>query len=251
DRLFRIAQAVAAVDCYRARVTARRPEPGGDTNSVNRVCWSRLHPFLMARLTQCLQANAVQSLVCCAISGRVADKWMPAAEMSRQLEHELVDSGLFSSVEVSLDLRLPVPGGRTWLAGETEKTVAAIRESLARRQPVLVEILRDPVTSPAAAQIVVVYRLEEPADNKAMLTYYDPALATAPGSLRIAKTDYGFVFHDVPSQAAPDSDAPESEDRAAAQGLHLLAVPPAPPPLFGARRWLRWCLPWGLCWYLK
>lgn len=241
ETLFRTALAIAAVDHYRARVTPRRPEPGGETNPVNRARWSRLQPFLMSRLTDCLRTNAEPALACCAISGRVAEQWISEAQLRHQLKQQLLDSDLFDSVEISIDLKLPVPGGDAWLHGETAKTLSAVRESLARRQPGVIEVLRDPATTPAAAQVLVVYRLEEAEDGWTTLACYDPAAEDGRCRLRLRQRGKRFVIRTQPA----------SETLSAVSGLRLMDLAPARPPLFGLRRWLRWVLPWGPLWYVK
>lgn len=241
EPLFRAAVAIAALDHYRSRVGIPRPEPGGNTNPANRERWSALRPYLMARAQQCLQSNAADSLLWRAILGRVADNWVPTALIGRRLERHLMDSGLFTSIAVDLDLRPPVPGGRVWLRAETAKALETVKASLAGRQPVLVELLRDPLVSPAAAQWVVVYRMETAEDGWTTLACYDPVLGIAPLSLRLRLEDDALTVRE--SSAA--------EAGPAIKALRVVAVTETLPPLFGLRRRLRWLLPWGFFWYLK
>lgn len=239
--LFRAALAIAALDHYRARVSVPRAEPGGGTNPVNRDRWAVLRPYLMQRVRHGLQSNATDSLLWRAILGRVADNWVPTALIGRRLERHLMESGLFTSVAVDLDLRPPVPGGRVWLRAETAKTLETVKASLARRRPVLVELLRDPLASPAAAQWAVVYRMDTTEDGWTTLACYDPALGAAPLSLRLRLEDDALTVRESPAE----------EVGPAVKALRVITYAPAPPPLFGPRRRLRWLLPWGLFWYLK
>ncbi|WP_299624587.1 hypothetical protein [Pelagibius sp.] len=241
EPLFRAALAIAALDHYRARVAVPRAEPGGSTNPANRDRWAVLRPYLIGRVQHGLQSNAADSLLWRAILGRVADNWVPTALIGRRLERHLMESGLFTSVAVDLDLRPPVPGGRVWLRGETAKTLETVKASLARRQPVLVELLRDPLVSPAAAQWVVVYRMETAADGWTTLACYDPALGAAPLSLRLRLEDDALTVREPSTEEAGP----------AVKALRAVTYATAAPPLFGLRRWLRWVLPWGLFWYLK
>ena len=133
EPLFHTALAIAAVDHYEACVTMRRPEPGGGTNPTNRKHWSALRPYLMERLQRSVAVNTAGSLESRAIFGCLADNWIPVEQISRQLKGQLDGSGLFTSVDVTLDLRPPVAGGRAWLRTETAETLTAVKERLAKR----------------------------------------------------------------------------------------------------------------------
>ncbi|WP_420345483.1 hypothetical protein [Pelagibius sp.] len=240
ESLFRTALALAAADHYRARVAPPRRDPGGSTNPANRERWAALRPYLLRQLHAWAEDNAADSLVWRAVAGRIADDWIPAEQIGRSLERQLSETGLFTSVAVELDLKPPVPGGSVWLRARTAETLERIREALAQRQPVPVEVLRDPLTAPAAAQILVVYRLEDRDDGWLSLTGYDPVAPDTPQGLRL--------------QSGPDGlrvrEPQDGEGRPAVKGLRCIAAPPGEPPLFGWRRRLRWVLPWGLFWYL-
>ena len=238
EDLFRLALILLAVDHYRAQVAVPRPEPGGGTNPVNRDCWARLRPYLMARLRRCLAANAADSLAARAILGRIADNWIPGPEIARRLEREIMDSGAFVSVEVGLDLKLPVPGGRVWLRAETEKALSAVTALLRKRQPALIEVLRDPTTAPGSAQFLVVYELQAQ-DDGTVLSCYDPKDATRPRRLRLKALEDRVAFQELPAD----------ETRPAVRGFRVLDLPRELPPLSWIRRWLRWVF--GFFWYLK
>lgn len=241
EQLFHVALAISAFDHYEARVSSRRPEPGGTTNPTNRRRWSALRAYLMERVTGSVAANAAGSLQSRAIFASLADNWLPVEQISRRLKKQFDDSGLFTSVDVTLDLRPAVEGGREWLRMETTRTLAVIKDRLARRRPVPVEVLRDPTVSPNAAQVVVVYRLDELDDGWIGLACYDPVRATEPVGMRLSLAPDRFIIYDVPS----------NQPHAAPKGLRQLSVTPGMPPLFGLRRWLRWVLPWRLIWWLK
>lgn len=240
EALFRIVLALAAVDHYRARLAPPRPDPGGSTNRTNRERWAMLRPHLLRRLHAWAEDNAADSLVWRAVAGRIADNWIPAEQISRSLERQLSQTGLFTSVAVELDLKPPVPGGSAWLRDRTAETLERIKAALAQRQPLAVEVLRDPLTAPTAAQILVVYRLEDRDDGWLSLTGYDPVAPDAPQGMRL--------------QLGPDAlrvrEPQDGEGCPTVKGLRCIALPPGEPPLFGWRRRLRWVLPWGLFWYL-
>jgi len=240
EALFRIALALAAVDHYRARLAPPRPDPGGSTNPANRQRWAALRPYLLQRLQEWAEGNPADSLVWQAVAGRVADNWIPAEQISRGLERQLSQTGLFTSVAVELDLKPPVPGGGAWLRARTAETLERIRAALSRRQPLAVEVLRDPLTVPAAAQILVIYRLEDRDNGWLSLTGYDPATPDAPQRMEL---QFG-------PEALRVREPQDGEGRPAVKGLRCIAAPPGQPPLFGWRHRLRWVLPWGLFWYL-
>lgn len=239
EDLFRTALILLALDCYRARAPVPRPAAGGSTNPANRERWAVLRPHLIARLEQWLGANASGSLFARAVLGRVAEDWIPAAQIGRRLEETIMASGDFTSVEVAFDLRPPARGGEAWLKAEAEKTLAAIRDLLAERQPALIEVLRDPGTAPAGAQLLVVYRLEEEPGQGAKLLCYDPADAPNARFLKLGLGAGGLRFEESPA----------SEDRAVVKGIRLVDLPSQPPPLSRFRRWFRWIF--SICWYVR
>jgi len=240
EALFRIVLALAAIDHYRARLAPPRPDPGGSTNATNRERWAALRPYLLRRLHAWAEDNAADSLIWRAVAGRIADNWIPAEQISRSLERQLSETGLFTSVAVDLDLKPPVPGGGAWVRARTAETLERIKAALAQRQPVAVEVLRDPLTAPAGAQVLVVYRLEDRGDGWLFLTGYDPATPGAPQRMRLQ----------LGPEALRVREPQDSEGRPAVKGLRCIDAPPGEPPLFGWRRRLRRVLPWGLFWYL-
>lgn len=241
EPLFHAALAIAAVGHYEARVTMRRPQPGGSTNPTNRKHWSALRPYLMECVRRSVAADTAGSLESRTIFACLADNWIPVEQISRQLKRQFDDSGLFKSVEVALDLRPSVKAGREWLRAETMETLKVIKQRLARRRPVLIEVLRDPTESPSAAQMVVVYRLDEFDNDWLGLACYDPTRGPEPVGLRLLFSAGGLVIYDVPSDQA----------HVAPKGLRQLSVGAEPPPLFGLRHMLRWVLPWRVFWWLK
>ena len=240
EALFRIVLALAALDHYRARLAPPRPDPGGNTNPTNRKRWAALRPYLLRRLHAWAEANAAESLVWRAVAGRIADNWIPAEQISRGLERQLSQTGLFTSVAVDLDLKPPVPGGGVWLRARTAETLERIKAALEQRQPLAVEVLRDPLTAPAAAQILVIYRLEDRDDGWLSLAGYDPTTPDAPQRMKLQ----------LGPEALRVREPQDGEGRPAVKGLRCIAAPPGEPPLFGWRRRLRGVLPWGFFWYL-
>ncbi len=242
------ALAMAACDYYRARVTVPRAESGGLTNPANQARWESLRPSLIARCRAALAATAADSLLWRAILGRVPDNWLPAEQLTRALRRQLDASGLFKEVEVTLDLRPPVQGGRPWIAAGTKAALAELRAGLKAREACLVELIRDPMTAPSAAQLVVVYRMEdeaaegeEEAGARVVLSCYDPRRGSEALTLRLSLTAEGVYV----TEADPD------DSRPAVKALRLVDLEAADPPLFGWRRRLRWFLPWGALWWVK
>lgn len=242
------ALAMAACDYYRARVTVPRAESGGLTNPANQARWENLRPYLIARCRAALADGAADSLLWRAILGRVPDHWLPAEQLTRALRRQLDASGLFKEVEVTLDLRPPALGGRPWIAAGTKAALAELRVRLKAREACLVEVIRDPMTAPSAAQLVVVYRLEDvPADaaagagERVVLSCYDPRRGDEALTLRLSLTAKRVLV----TESDPD------DSRPAVKALRLVALEDADPPLFGWRRRLRWLLPWAALWWVK
>jgi len=248
ENLQAAALAVAVCDYYRARVTVPRAESGGLTNPANQARWESLRPYLVARCRAVLAATAADSLLWRAILGRVPDNWLPAEQLTRALRRQLDESGMFKEVEVTLDLKAPVPGGRLWIAAETKAALAELRARLKAREACLVELIRDPMTAPSAAQLVVIYRVEDEAADgeeaggeRAVLSCYDPRRGGEALTLRLSLTAERVYV----TESDPD------DSRPAVKALRLVALEAADPPLFGWRRRLRWVLPWRVIWWVK
>lgn len=238
DDLFRLALVLLAVDHYGARMAVPQPAAGGSTNQVNVDRWAALQPYLLERLRDHLSASAADSLVARAVLGSIGENWIPTAQIGRQLQQQIMASGFVASVEVALDLRLPNPGGGAWLRAETAKTLEATRVLLADRRPAVVEVLRDPMAPPTAAQILVVYHLET-TQAGTKLTCYDPEAVATPCRLRVNLNDDDANFQESPA----------NESRPSIKALRLIAPQPVAPDVLGASRWWHWL--GGLWWYLK
>jgi hypothetical protein len=240
-----VALAIAAADYHRERLTVPRAAAGGITNPANRPVWEKLRPYLVARCRAALGASGAEALQWRAILGRVPDNWLPAAQLTRALQQELNASGLFSEVEVTLDLNPPVAGGGRWIAMQCRGTLAELRRRLPAREPCLVELIRD--AEDAAPQWVVAYRLEDELSlgrdgvERVRLWFHDPRRGGAEVSLRITLADDRIQAVETP--------APEAG--AAVKALRLIRLEPGAPPRFGWRRWFRRAHPWGVFWWLK
>ena len=239
------ALALAASEYYRVRVTVPRALPGGLTNSANTSRWDKLRPYLLARCRAVLRDNGADALQWRAILGRVPDNWLPQAQLTRALQQELNASGLFSDVEVTLELNPPVAGGPRWIAMQVRGALKELRLRLAAREACLVELIRD--VESAATQWVVVYRLEDELSlgrdgvERVRLWFYDPSRGGQEISLRLTLADDRVQAVELP--------APEASP--AVTALRLVKLEPAAPPLFGWRRWCTAVHPWGVFWWLK
>ncbi|WP_193367149.1 hypothetical protein [Pelagibius marinus] len=240
-----VALAIAAADYHRERLPVPRAEVGGITNPRNRPVWEKLRPYLVARCRAALAAQGAEALQWRAILGRVPDNWLPAAQLTRALQQELNASGLFSEVEVTLELNPPVAGGGRWIAMQCRGTLAELRRRLPAREPCLVELIRD--AEDAAPQWAVAYRLEDELSlgrdgvERVRLWFHDPRRGGAEVSLRITLADDRIQAVETP--------APEAG--AAVKALRLVKLEPGEPPRFGWRRWFRRAHPWGAFWWLK
>ena len=241
EAIYRVAMTVAVADYYHSRVTLPRATVGGSTNPVNRKRWVDLRPFLIERIKQTVALNASGSLLNRAIFASIAEDWLSAELLERQVKKQFEASKMFESVDVQVDLELSVAGGRTWLRGETTKALEQVKATLAKGEPALIELLRDPAVPPTAAQVVIVFRIEERSDGRLRLDCFEPTNAAVP------------VAFDV--RIGPDSlmiyDLGPNDEHAAPKGLRVFEVSDTSPPLFGLRRHLRRFLPWRLFWWIK
>ncbi|GAB4229365.1 MAG: hypothetical protein Tsb0032_36060 [Kiloniellaceae bacterium] len=239
------AAALAACEYHVRRATPPRAAPGGTTNPGNRAKWEKLRPYQVARCRAVLRDNGADALQWRAILGRVPDNWLPAAQLTRALQQELNASGLFSDVEVTLELNPPVAGGGRWIAMQVRGALKELRRRLEEREPCLVELIRDPES--AATEWAVAYRLEDELSlgrdgvERVRLWLYDPRRGGQEVSLRLTLADDRIQAVEHP--------APEASP--AVKALRLVRLSPGTPPLFGWRGWLRGAHPWGAFWWLK
>lgn len=241
DALFHIALTVLAYDGYRSRVPVPRPAAGGGTNPANRRHWAVLRTHLLERLQDVFEKNARDALLARGIYARVPQDGLPTGQIARRLRRQVDETGMFRDAELSLELRPELAGGPRWLQAETVRGLHEIERKLRDGEPVLVELLRDPEASPAAAQFVVVYRLEESDEGWIGLSCYDASAGTQPLGLRLRSEPDKLIIYDVAS----------NPERPAVKGIRLLRLDKATPPRFGMRRYTRWVFPWSWVWQLK
>ena len=242
------ALAIAAADHHHARLFVPRAGAGGLTDPANRKRWQELRPYLVARALAMLRDNAADALMWRAILGRVADDWVPVAQLTRAIHQELSASGLFSDVQVTLELNPPVAGGGRWIALQSKGALAELRRRLRSREACLVELIRDTEAAPPALELAVAYRLEDELTlgrdgvERVRLWLYDPRRGAVAVSLRITLADDRLQAVELPA----------AEGRPSVKALRLVRlVVPADPPFTGWRRWLRPVHPWGAFWWLR
>ncbi|WP_340115963.1 hypothetical protein [Pelagibius sp. 7325] len=246
EELQRAALVLAACDHHHLRLTPPRAAPGGLANPANARRWKALQPYLVRRATALLRDNAAEALMWRAIFARVADNWAPVAQLTRAMQQELNASGLFDTVEVTLELNPPVAGGGRWIAMQAKGALAELRRRLDRREACPVELIRDAEDDLPAVDLAVVYRLEEELSlgrdgvERVRLWLYDPRRGEAPVSLRVTLADDGI-------QAV---EQPADPERPSVKALRLVKLEAADPPVTGWRRWCRAVHPWGCGWWL-
>jgi len=245
--LQRAALAIAACDHHRLRLDLPRAAAGGLTSRANRRRWQALRPYLVARAQAMVEANATDALMWRAIFGRIADNWMPVAQLTRAIHQELSASGLFDDVQVTLELNPPVAGGGRWVAMQCKSALAALRKRLAAREACLVELIRDAEVDPPAVDLVVAWRLEDELTlgrdgvDRVRLWIYDPRRGGVGASLRLTLAEDGVQAVEMPA----------AKDLPSVKALRLVRLADADPPIFGWRRWLAAVHPWGCLWWLK
>ena len=154
---FVLAKTAAAIDYFAARAAPPRPAIGGLTNPGNRVRWSRLRDHLARRLLHALSQETSQSIYWRSVFGRVPNVPVSVPLLQKSIAADLSRIAPFVSVEVELDLGPETPGGLRWLAMQNYQALAQLKAALRRREPSLVELLRDAEAPPTAADFVVVY----------------------------------------------------------------------------------------------
>jgi len=245
--LQRAALVLAACDYHRLRLASPLPAPGGPTKPANAERWRVLRPYLVQRATGLLRDNAADALMWRAIFARVADNWVPVAQLTRALQQELNASDLFENVEVTLELNPPVAGGGRWIAMQAKGALAELRRRLARREACPVELIRDAEDDLPAVDLAVVYRLEEELSlgrdgvERVRLWLYDPRRGETPVSLRVTLADDGIQAVEQPADPG----------RPSVKALRLVTLGAAEPPIAGWRRRFRSIHPWGCVWWLR
>ncbi len=238
---------IAAADHHHARLDVPRLGAGGLTDPANRKRWHQLRPYLVARALVMLQDNAADALMWRAIFGRVAEDWVPVAQLTRAIHQELSASGLFSDVQVTLELNPPVAGGGRWIALQSKGALAELRRRLRSREACLVELIRDAEAAPPAIELAVAYRLEDELTlgrdgvERVRLWLYDPRRGDAAVSLRLTLAEDRLQAIELPA----------AEGRPAVKALRLVKLAVVEAPFTGWRRWLRPVHPWGALWWLR
>ncbi len=238
---------IAAADHHRARLAVPRAGAGGLTDPTNIKRWQELRPYLVARALAMLRDNAADALMWRAIFGRVADAWVPVAQLTRAIHQELSASGLFNDIEVTLELTPPVAGGGRWIALQCKGTLAELRHRLGSRKACLVELIRDAEGGPPATELAVAYRLEDELTRgrdgveRVRLWLYDPRRGDTAVSLRITLAEDRLQVVELPA----------AEGRPSVKALRLVTLAAADPPFTGWRRWFRPVHPWGAFWWLR
>jgi hypothetical protein len=203
--------------------------------------------YLVTRTLEMLQGNAAEALLWRAVYGRIADNWAPQAQLTRALQQELSASGLFGSVEVTLELNPPVAGGGRWIAMQTRGTLAELRQRLQRGEVVLLELIRDAEADLPAVNLVAAYHLEDELTfgrdgvDRVRLRVYDPQRGGEAVSLRLTLSDDRVQSVETPAAAKLPS----------VKALRPVRLPPVQPPLEGWRRQLGSRPPWTALWWAR
>ena len=230
------AMTLATLDYFRARARAPRAQPGGLTNSTNRRRWARQHPALHDRYTEVLAQNLAISLTWRAIIERVPDQPVPARRVEDAIRRAVAAAGPYEVRSIELDLKTPVRGGRAWLHEQMARELSTIRDEIAAGRPALVEALKRPAGSPASAELLIAYAVEENPHTHLRL--------------HAAGFDDGWQQRILDIDMAGGPLWIMQTPAAAGRIVALRHWPAAPhtPPLWGVRRWLRYVLPWALIW---
>ena len=90
-----------------------------------------LDVYLRQRHLDFWRENGPSLLTWLAVLRKVPEEWLPRALMERRIQRQLQSCGGVGSVEVRIDLHLPVPGGGKWLRGQSVGQLRIIRAKVA------------------------------------------------------------------------------------------------------------------------
>ena len=239
ESLFRMALAITVFDYYCSRVPVPRVQPGGTTNPANRKRWADLRPYLLTRLRLLIAENTPGSLLTRACYVSISGERTSAKQLEHRIERQFRESGMFENVAARVELKVPTAGGPALMHAETRKTIESAKVALAKRTPLLVEVVRDPGAMSTTMQVAVIFRVTEIDDGRLYVDYYAPASASEPMRLDIRLTADSVSMYDA-----------GDNERQTPKGLRCVELAAATPPMFGIRRYTRRWLPWRLFWWL-
>ena len=230
------AMTLAAHDYFHARAWAPRAQPGGLTNAANRRRWARQRPALHDRYARVLAENLATSLAWRAIIERVPDQPVPARRVEEAVRRAVAAAGPYEVRSIELDLKTPIQGGRAWLREQMTRELSTIRGEIAAGRPVLVETLRRSAGPLPSPDLLVAYAIEETRHQHLRL--------------HAAGFDQGWRGRVLDINMAGVPLWIVQTPAASGRIIALKHWPTArhTPPLWGARRWLRYLLPWALIW---
>jgi hypothetical protein len=239
-KAFDLAVTIATLDYFAVRAVPPRPD---DSRR-----WRRLRAHLLARLGDCLEGEAPDAVVWRCILGRVPGVWIPIPVLERSIAAAAARIPTFRSVTVELDIPLDPPGGLLWLGRQSRRAIDRLSASLGRGKPAVVELIRDAETPPASAELVIAFAMDEGEDGALRFRCWDPAAGRARTLAVLTPDGSGGSSEPGPLVAEDEETAP---DRPTVKAVRLWELPPAVPPLFGARRYLFWLLPWRVFWWIR
>ena len=238
---FSLAKAIAALDYFSARANPPRPSAGGLTHPGNRRRWVRLRQHLLMRARLALAEGGGGSILWHSILGRVPRNWIPVPILQRSMAAGLSLTGPYAAIDVRLHLAADPPGGLSWLAEQTGRTIAAVEVALKRGKPSLVELVRADEPAPSAVTVILVYGMDKTSDGNRRLQVHHPETG------RNAR----LLYRSPTAGNGRITMVPDDQDRSTILALRHLPIEPAKAPLFGARRYLFWLLPWRMLWWIR
>jgi len=186
------------------------------------------YQYFCQRSLENLQANSESLLKTLAVSSLIPDEWFPQENLEKLIEKEIKRSGMYSHVEIDLDLGLS-PGGLHWLSDVTRETVIRVREKLASGQPCAVRLIRCPGRL-YGNRPVIVYGCQEEKNGKLRLEIFEPGNPVEGHALQVVIKENRVK---VKENLGPDRQLP-------VPGLLYEEYSPAALP--------RECIPWWLKW---
>lgn len=219
-----------------------RPVPGGATATRNRQVWQRWQPWLQQQLLDSLQHNLREQLEWRCRLARAPAEGIAAAPILAAVRDAIATAGVFQVQEATLALVQPATGGAGWSGPQQWAEWQTLHRALAHRQPVLVELIREPGRFVPFADLVLVMAGAATGTGQIQLDYFSPTLHRQTLTLGVEAEQVQVVSDSAQQQGLADLSV---------KALRVWRLPGRTPPLFGLQRHLPTLLPWRLIRWLQ
>jgi len=229
----RAAMVFAALDYFHARVP---PPPLAQVHPAGQG--AKLAQFLCRRSRESTRAIAPALLAEAGVLVCVPERWVPEALLTSSLRSAIENMGLFEVTEIELELKLPFPGGASWLRRQTLAELQKLRTHLDAGQPWPIVLIPEN-GDPFDARVMLAFRYEPAGSDAAKIHCYDPSLPAEFQALQMDLRESAAVVGSLSG---------------ALQGFHLQGLlccdyEPTEPPLSFFFRLVHRLWPWTIVWF--